>query len=228
MSNKVSESSWEIGQLIKKPNQKFIQVDPQSTDVASIYRLMIAAIVPRPIAFVSTVNSLGQGNLAPFSFFNGVSSNPACIVISVTRKSNGEKKDTLINIEQSKQFVVNSANSWLIDPLVHCAGDYPYGVNELEVVGLTTLPSKLVKPFRVAESAMQMECEVYDTLEIGNGGVGSATLVVGKILMFHLSEEIYKDGKIDIQAFSPVARLGGATYCSIGNIFIKKIPEINS
>lgn len=94
-------------------------------------------------------------------------------MISIARKPNGAKKDSLINIEASGQFVVNSVNKWLIEPLVHCGASYPFGVDEMKTVGLTPLPSVHIKPFRVKESALQMECEVYKTVEVGDGSAGS-------------------------------------------------------
>ena len=203
-----------------------IEFDFSKLDTTSIYKLMIDAIVPRPIAFVSTLSKDGIGNLAPFSFFNGVSSHPPCIVFSVTAHRKGGAKDTLRNIQETQQFVINSANGWLAEQVNQCSGEYPYGVDEMQKSGLTTVPSKLVKPARVKESAMQMECELHQLVPVGSGGPGSATLVIGKILLMHLREDLWKDGRISIEGYEPLSRLGGLSYGKISGIFDLPRPKI--
>ncbi len=198
---------------------KHIALNFDQMDQASIYKLMIGAIVPRPIAFVSTISDQGIGNLAPFSFFNGVSSHPPCLVFSVTRKSNGEKKDTLRNIEQTRGFVVNSVSDWMVEAMNQTSAEYPYGVDEMLKVGLTPLPSLKIKPARVQESAVQMECELLKTVEIGESGPGSAELVVGRILAMHVREDVYSEGTILVEALRPVSRLGGPHYSRLGELF---------
>src|SRR5690349_10987328 len=122
-----------------------ISLDFDSLPGATRYKIMIGAVVPRPIAFVSTINSAGTGNLAPFSFFNAVSSDPPCLAFSITRKRDGSKKDTLRNIEETRGFVVNTVSEWMADPMNQSSADYPYGVDEMAKVGLTALPSTRVK-----------------------------------------------------------------------------------
>lgn len=217
---------WKPGDKIQSPSGEMIQIDPSSAKVSTIYKFLIGGIVPRPIAFLSTISKSGQSNLAPFSFFNAVSSNPPCIVVSIARKSNGEKKDSLVNIEETGQFVINSANEWLIEPLVHSAAEFPYGVNEMEKVGLTPASSIKVKPVRVKESALQLECELYKSVEIGNGEVGSSTLIIGKVVLFHILESAYKDEKILLDHLKPVGRLGGISYQLLGEQFSIPIPKV--
>jgi flavin reductase (DIM6/NTAB) family NADH-FMN oxidoreductase RutF len=204
---------------------KIVSVDFDSIPSSLRYKIMIGAIVPRPIAFVSTISGAGVGNVAPFSFFNGVSSEPPCLVFSVTRKSNGDKKDTLRNIEETRGFVVNTVSEWMADPMNQSAAEYPYGVDEMEKVGLTPLPSTRVKAPRVKEAAVQMECVLHQTVEIGEGP-GSSTLVIGKIVAVHLHDNVYKDGKIDIHSLKPVARLAGASYGRLGEIFDLPRPKL--
>lgn len=188
-------------------------------DVGPIYRLMISALVPRPIAWVSTVSPEGKGNLAPFSYFNAVSSEPATLVFSCAVKPGGHKKDTLINIEKTRQFVVNLASVDLLPQVNQSSAEYPYGVDELEKVGLTALASTLVKPHRVKEAPVQLECELYDTLQVGDGAPGSATLVVGRILMIHVNDQILgADGAIDEKLLNPLTRLGGQRYGTLGQV----------
>lgn len=219
-------SAWKPGDKLDPPKGAMIQIEPESSSVQKIYKLLIGGVVPRPIAFLSTISNSGVGNLAPFSFFNAVSSNPPCIVISISSKSSGGKKDSLINIEQNGQFVVNSANKWLIEPLVHSAAEYPYGVDEMEKIGLTPQSSIRVKPSRVKESAFQMECEVYKTVEIGDGSPGSSTLVIGRVLLFHILESAYKDERVLIDELMPVGRLGGINYGLVGEQFSIPIPKV--
>lgn len=201
--------------------------DPNEIGTKELYKLMIGSIVPRPIAFISTVNSDGIGNLAPFSFFNGVASNPPALMLAFTRKSDGTKKDTLRNIETTKQFVINCVNEDLVEPMNACSADYPYGVDEMLKVGLTPLQSIQVRPPRVAESPVQLECELYDTLEVGDGSEGSSTIVVGKILLMHVMGNVLHDNKIKIDLLKPVARLGGIGYAKVTDTFNLARPNLS-
>ena len=216
--------NWQPGDKIKSPVDEMIRVDPEEIGVAERYKLLIGSIVPRPIAFVSTIDSQGQGNLAPFSFYNGVSSSPPCVVFSVSRKPDGSKKDTLLNIEQTKQFVINSANMWLAEPLVQCGANYPHGVDEMQLSGLTAVAAERVKPARVKESAISMECELYQLVEIGDGSPGSACLVIGRIILFHVAKQVYQLGKIDLSQLQPLSRLGGFAYGETSVAFELKVP----
>lgn len=202
-------------------------LDPYAMEIKDIYRLLISAIVPRPIAFVSTCSKKGEVNLAPFSFFNGVCSNPPCLSISVARKPDGTKKDTLRNIEATGEFVVNSANEWFINQLVDCGAGYPFGVNEMEKVGLTPIASERIKPPRVKEAAAHFECTVYDMLEIGDGSAGSSTLIVGRIQLIHVASSMIEKGALRGAEFKPVGRLGGISYAMPGEIFNLPIPVVD-
>ena len=199
--------------------QKSVTVDLSTLDQAAIYRLMIDCIVPRPIALVSTRSPAGVGNLAPFSFFNGVGSNPPTLVFSVSRKRDGTKKDTLLNIESTRQFVVNVSSEWMAGPMHQSSANYPYGVDEMEKVGLTPLPSVKVTPPRVAESAVQMECELHSFHEVGGPVAGASTLVIGKILLIHLADRAYQNGHVLIDELKPISRLGGDAYGLVSGIF---------
>lgn len=203
-----------------------VSLDPKGMRTVDVYKFLIGSIVPRPIAFVSTVNTQGEGNLAPFSFFNGLSSNPPCVMISVTRKRSGEKKDTLRNIEETGEFVVNSANKWLLEALVHCSVEYPYGVDELTKVGLTPQPSTKVRPVRVKESAVHMECKLFKSVELGEGGPGSTNLIIGEIQYLHIAKEAYQDGRVLFDFIQPIGRLGGFQYGEITRIYEIPIPEL--
>ncbi len=221
-----SGKPWVPGDRIPSPIEEMVSLDLTSMASTPVYKLLIGAIVPRPIAFVSTISPEGVVNLAPFSFFNGVSSAPPCLVISITRKSSGEKKDTLRNIEATGEFVVNSVAEWMAHPMNHCSAEYPYGVSELEKVGLTPLASTKVRPPRVKESPIHMECKLHQLVEIGDGSVGSATLVIGEILVMHVHKPAYSDGKIKIEEIRPLSRLAGFAYGKTREIFEIPRPKI--
>jgi flavin reductase (DIM6/NTAB) family NADH-FMN oxidoreductase RutF len=210
---------WKPGDPIHSPVDQMTTLNPQEIGPKATYRLLIGSIVPRPIAFVSTLSPAGIGNLAPFSFFNGVSSNPPAVMIAITRNPGGQKKDTLVNIETTKEFVVNSVNEWLVEPMNLCSANFPYGVDEMKKVGLTPVPSQTVQPPRVKESAIQFECELYQTLEVGDGSEGSSTIVVGIIRMIHIFDQAYRDGKILLDELKPIARLAGTSYGKISGVF---------
>ena len=220
--------NWKPGDKVNSPVSEMVQIDPAKIKVADRYKLLIGTIVPRPIALVSTMSNAGKGNLAPFSFFNGVCSNPPCISISIARKADRSKKDTLRNIEENGEFVVNSSNAWLTEPLVHSAGEFSYGTNEMELTGLTPLDSKIVRPKRVQEAAVHLECRLLKSVEIGDGSAGSATVVFGEVVYFHIHAAAYKDGKIDWQALAPLARMGGRGYTQVERVFEREIPVVKS
>jgi flavin reductase (DIM6/NTAB) family NADH-FMN oxidoreductase RutF len=189
--------------------------------------------VPRPIALVSTISPEGKGNLAPFSFFNGVASDPPTLVISVSAKRDGTRKDTLRNIEANRQFVVNMASEWMVEPMHETSAEYPYGVDEMSKVGLTPLASIRVAPPRVLESPVQLECELHSMVEIGEGTQGSSTLVIGRILVIHVADTAYDPAtrRVRVEDLRPISRLGGAQYARTSGFFEiprPKLPEPHS
>lgn len=201
----------------------------ESTERPLIYKLLIGGVVPRPIALVSTLSSEGKGNLAPFSFYNGVSTHPPAIVISITQKADHVKKDTLINIEQTGQFTVNFVSSWMAEAVNHCSATYPHGVDEMKAVGLTPIQAERVRPPRVGESPLHFECELLQTVQIGDGTLGSSTLVIGKIVLAHVAEEVYDSrGHLDITLLDPISRLGGLWYGKTRECFELARPEVSS
>lgn len=217
---------WKPGDKINSPVHDMVELDSSKLHPSDLYKLLIGSIVPRPIAFISTISKTGIGNLAPFSFFNGVSSNPPAVMFSIAAKPDGSKKDTLINIEETGEFVVNSSSTWLTEPLVYSAASFPYGVDEMEKVGLTPVASKLIKPMRVKEAAVHFECKLYKSLQVGDGSPGSATIVVGEVLYFHVHAKAYKDGKILFDQLKPLARLGGHGYAEVSHSFDLAVPTL--
>jgi flavin reductase (DIM6/NTAB) family NADH-FMN oxidoreductase RutF len=223
---KSPQHGWKPGDPVQSPVSEMVSLDPASLDSTACYKLLIGTIVPRPIAFVTTLSDNGKVNAAPFSAFNLVTSKPTSVVFSVAIKPSGEKKDTLKNIERSKEFVINTVSDWMVESMNYCSGEFPYGVSELEVVGLSTVPSEAVAPPRIKESAVHMECRVHTLVPVGAGAPGSATVVIGEVVRFHIHKPAFYDGKIDIEKLRPVSRLGGLRYGAVGDVFELDRPKI--
>jgi flavin reductase (DIM6/NTAB) family NADH-FMN oxidoreductase RutF len=147
-------------------------------------------------------------------------------MVAITRKKDGSKKDTLRNIEETKEFVINWVNPENVEQMNQCSAEYPYGVDEMEKVGLTPLPSVRVRPPRVTESPIQMECRLYQTMEVGNGVEGSSTVVVGTIEELHLKPHLYSNGKIILEQLQPICRLAGTSYGHVRDVFDLPRPKV--
>jgi flavin reductase (DIM6/NTAB) family NADH-FMN oxidoreductase RutF len=187
-------------------------VDPKEAGWLNTYKLLIGAIVPRPIAFVSTLSREGIPNLAPFSFFTAVSANPPVICFSpMRRRGSLPHKDTLHNITITREFVVNIVSEEFAQQMNITSAEFPPEVDEFEAAGLTPIPSDLVKPPRVKESHVHMECRLYLLVEVG-GEDGSGNLVLGEVLRFHVDDQYFDDFKIDPDQLRAIGRMGGATY----------------
>ncbi|MCS7065947.1 MAG: flavin reductase family protein, partial [Fimbriimonadales bacterium] len=168
---------------------------PAELGVRATYALMISCIAPRPIAWVSTLSPEGVPNLAPFSYFNAGGANPPSVVFSPTNFRDGRPKDTLRNVEATGEFVVNIAPYELAQRMNETSADFEYGVSEFEQVGLTPLPSQFVKPYRVAESPIQMECRLFQVVRHGTGAL-AANYVIGEVLCFHVATHLLKEGPL--------------------------------
>lgn len=186
--------------------------DPSENAAPDIYKLMIGAIVPRPIAFVSSIDAAGIGNLAPFSFFTGCSSNPPVVCFCATvRNSPVPLKDTLSNIRATGEFVVNIVSEEFAEKMNATSAEVPPDVDEFDIAGLTRLPSERVRPPRVAESHIQMECRLRQIVTVSeqvNGGY----LILGDVLLFHIDEAVMNGDKIDPALLRAIGRMGGPTY----------------
>ncbi|MAN93861.1 MAG: hypothetical protein CL725_06660 [Chloroflexi bacterium] len=178
--------------------------------------VLTGVIVPRPIAFVSTMSPDGEVNLAPYSFFNAVSYNH--VVFSSSRHVSNKSKDTLRNIEETGQFVVNIVVDPIADAMNATAAEYPEGVDEFEIAGLTHAPSQIVKPPRVAESPVNIECELDQVVQIGSGPHEHG-LVIGKILLMHVSDDVIDGHRIDQAKLMATGRMAGNMYCRTNDRF---------
>jgi flavin reductase (DIM6/NTAB) family NADH-FMN oxidoreductase RutF len=191
-----------------------VLIDPKEIKTTVLHSYMLASIAPRPIAFASTIDKDGNPNLAPFSFFNAFGSNPPIVVFSPARRvRDNSVKHTLENIHETKEVVINSVNYSMVRQTSLASSDYPKGVNEFAKAGFTPVPSLIVKPFRVKESPVQMECKVLEVKETGQLG-GAANLIICEILLMHIDDSILTDEKkIDPNKIDLVARMGGDLYC---------------
>ncbi len=204
--------------LLEELDGEQVTIDPQGTAVSDIYKLLIGAIVPRPIAFVSSMNAGGGCNLAPFSFFTAISANPPVICFSPMVRAGGGRKDTLRNIEATGEFVVNVVSEDFAEQMNVCSGDYPPEVDEFAVSGLTAVASELVKPPRVGESRVSMECRLLQIVEVSVKPLGGS-LVIGEVLRFHVADAVMQNFRIDADALRPIGRMGGPSYAKVTDRF---------
>ena len=185
---------------------------PADQDPRDIYKLMVGVIVPRPIAFVSSLSADGRRNLAPFSFFTAVSANPPVICFSpLIRGTYGSHKDTLRNIEATKEFVVNIVTEEIARQMNVCSADFPPEVDEFVESGLTPVPSESVAPPRVLESKVSMECRLLQAVHVSPKPLGGS-IVLGEVVRFHVLDAIIDNFKVDPQLLRAIARMGGPTY----------------
>jgi flavin reductase (DIM6/NTAB) family NADH-FMN oxidoreductase RutF len=207
-----------------KPN--YMTILPEETSLGALHSYMLAAVGPRPIAFVSTIDSLGRPNLAPFSFFNAFGTNPATLVFSPARRGkDNSTKHTLHNVEAIPECVINVVTYHMVEQVSLASTDFEEGVSEFEKAGFTPLPSRLVRPFRVAESPACFECRVEEIIRTGDQG-GAGNLVVCRILAIHYREDVVKpDNTIDVIAMDLVGRMGYEFYCRANADSIFEVPK---
>lgn len=200
-------------------------LDPSQIAPNDIYKLMIGIIVPRPIAFVSTINLVGIRNLAPFSYFTACSSNPpvVCFCTSV-RTGPRPHKDTLLNVEATGEFVVNIVSEEFAAQMNLTSADVPPETDEFELSGLTPLASDLVRPPRVAESKAQMECRLQQIVHVSDQP-GGGILVLGEVLRFHVLDSLLDGYKIDPDKLNAIGRMGGPAYTRTRDRFEMQRPK---
>ena len=194
--------------------------DPTEHPFSETHKLMIGSIVPRPIALVSTTSNNGINNLAPFSYFNGVCSRPPTIMFAPARRGwDGKEKDTLINIRDTKEFSINIVSEDIGEKMVKCSTDYDKEIDEYSESGLSPLPSKKIKPPIVSESKISFECILNQIVQIGRDDAGSGFIVIGTIVLFHIDDEVYDNGRIILDKLQPLGRVAGNGYVRSTNAF---------
>lgn len=205
-----------------------LQIIPGQVKTGELHAYLLGAIAPRPICFASTVDAEGRPNLSPFSFFNVFGSNPPTLVFSPSRRvRDNTTKHTLDNIYATREVVINVVSFAMVQQASLSSCEYPEGVNEFEKAGFTPLASEKVKPSRVKESPVQMECVVKQVIETGQGG-GAGNLVICEPVVIHVKEEILDGhGRIDPHKIDLVARMGADYYCRASGSAVFEVPKPN-
>jgi flavin reductase (DIM6/NTAB) family NADH-FMN oxidoreductase RutF len=193
-----------------------MKVDPATLSSDAAYYWLVATVVPRPIAWVSTLNEDGSANLAPFSFFTGVSSDPPTCLISVARRKlvrDGQvervPKDTWRNIERTGEYVIHVVSDALAQRMNETARDHAYGVDEFVHAGLEKVPAEKVAPPRIAEAPVAMECRLDRIVEVGRGGTA---VIIGEVLLWHVQDDLLVNGRLDMGRLDAVGRMSGSSY----------------
>jgi flavin reductase (DIM6/NTAB) family NADH-FMN oxidoreductase RutF len=191
-----------------------MKVDPAMLSPDAAYSWQVATIVPRPIAWTSTLNEDGSANLAPFSFFTGVSSDPPTCLICVSRRKrqpDGSRppKDTWRNIERTGEYVIHVVNDVLGPQMNATSREVPYGTDEFTATGLTKVASDRVAPPRIAEAPVAMECRLERIVEVGRGGTA---VIIGEILLWHVRDDLVVEGRLDQGRLDAIGRMGGPGY----------------
>lgn len=200
-------------------------IDPAHTSQSDVYKILTGSVIPRPIGWISTISEDGVPNLAPFSFFNVVGEDPPHVMFSTVRPGNSNK-DTLNNVLATKQFVVNMAVEELVEAVNTSSASLPADVNEFDYAGVTQAPGIKVKAPRVLESPINFECELVHHYTLEDHKHGGATIMIGRVVMFHVDESVLLDNyKINPEVYKPVARLAGSNYAKLGEVFSIKRPQ---
>lgn len=202
-----------------------LSISPSQLSIAHLQEYLQSAVAPRPIAFASTIDKKGNPNLSPFSFFNMFSANPPILIFSPSRRvRDNTTKHTLKNVLETREVVINVVNYSMVYQASLSSTEYPEGVNEFVKAGFTMLPSEIVKPFRVAESPIQLECRVNDIIKLGSEG-GAGNLVICEVLKIHIDKRFLNtDGSINQTKLDLVARAGGSLYTRANKGFFE-IPK---
>ncbi|PSB19066.1 flavin reductase family protein [filamentous cyanobacterium CCP2] len=191
------------------------------------YHLLTSIVAPRPIAWVSTISAEGIPNLAPYSFYNAVAGFPPTILFSVSyRRKEPKEKDTLRNVKEIDEFVCHVVDETMSESMIQTAIDFPHEVSEFETANLKAVPSVDVRPFRIAEAPVAMECKVTQIVPVEGA---TNVMVLGRVLRFHIREDLYRKdlGLVDTMQMKPITRLGGPIeYTKIGELFALKIPTV--
>lgn len=189
----------------------FVSLDPAALDDTRRYDILVGAVEPRPIALVSTVSRDGIPNLGPFSFFMLGGANPPSLFYSPTINKRGARKDSLRNVEDTGEFVVNAVTRDMVGGMNAASFEFPDSYNEWQAAGFTAIASELVGPARVAESPFQLECKLFRVVEHGDGP-GAARYVIGEVVRMHIREDVYDGYGVDLDRYRPLSRMGGQDY----------------
>lgn len=208
-------------------SENLVTLVPEDMERRDAHRIMLSVIVPRPIAWISSLGADGSLNLAPYSFFNGVSGHPPVVMFSVSQRSErfgGGVKDTLRNVQETGEFVVNLVDETLAAAMNQTSGEWDYDINEFEQAGLVAVPSRMVKPPRVGGAPVAMEAKVHQVVPVDGS---TNTIVLGRIICYHIREDLVRpEGLVDAARMRPIARLGGPEYARLGEVFTMERPQV--
>lgn len=206
-----------------------MRIIPGEVKTAVLHNFLLSAVAPRPICFASTIDENGNRNLSPFSFFNVFGAKPPILIFSPARRvRDNTVKHTLDNVVQMKEVVINIVNYDIVQQMSLSSCEYPQGVDEFVKAGLTPIASDLVKPFRVKEAPVQLECKVLQVIPTGEDG-GAGNLVICEVVCMHVNDDVLNEqGIIDIHKIDLVARMGGDYYCRASGDSIFEVPKPNS
>ncbi len=201
-----------------------MQIEVGPGNIVEVYQKLVDIVTPRPIAWVTTIDPEGRVNLAPFSFFNTFGSNPAVVGFAPGLRRDGTKKDTLRNVEAVGEFVVHSAVASLAEVMNLSSKELPHEESEIELTGLHTRPSVHVRPPRLVEAPVAMECKVLQILHLGQGPIGT-NFVLGQILVIHVDDRVLNErGRVDPRKLQTIGRMGADYYCRTSDLFEMKRP----
>ena len=205
-----------------------LSISPKDIPQNILHSHLVSSVGPRPVCFASTIDAKGNPNLSPFSFFNVFGSNPPIAAFSPARSGRtGLQKNTLENVLEVPEVVINIVTYSMVQQTSLASAEYPKGVNEFVKAGFTPIPSEKIRPFRVKESPVHMECKVLEVKETGTGG-GSGNLIICEVIHMHISEDILNaDGRIDQEKIDTVGRMGGHWYCRAHGDALFQLPQPN-
>ncbi len=212
-----------LGLVVAGSPGREVIIDPAVTPQRDVYKLLIGSIVPRPIAFVSTISEEGLHNLAPFSFFNAICGEPPTIGFSTSFRE--PRKDTYINIKATGEFVVNIVSEEIAEKMNLTSGEYPHGTDEFAISGLTPVPSDVVRAPRVKESRVNMECKLMQILDVSTKP-GGGSLIIGEVVRFHVDDALVDNFRIDADRLRAIGRMGGNDYARTRDRFEMVRPKV--
>lgn len=199
-----------------------MEINTGEIDRQEKYKLLIGSVLPRPIAWITSIGENEIVNAAPFSYFNVACIEPMMVSVAIIRKPGSVQKDTARNIAETKEFVINMVDCHNVDAANQSSADYPPEISEVDEIGLTKQPSVQVRAPRLAEARLHFECRLHQIVPLGEPV--ASDLVIAEVVHVHVADELYYDGKIDPKQFAPVSRLAGHSYATLGELFDRPRP----
>lgn len=195
-----------------------MEIDLSLLEARRAHDILASCVIPRPIAWVSTINPEGKVNLAPFSFFTGVSWSPPVLAFSAVNRADGTKKDTVINISQTKEYVINLVSTDLLKIMEQTARPIPYGEDESCIKGIELMPSQTIKPYRIREAKVSFECTLERIVSVSEGP-DAGNLILGQVRLLHVRDDLLVDGReVDWRGLDALRRLSGNRYCAVDSV----------